>query len=37
MTQTLIKKGAEASLYLVDWHGRRAIIKARLPKKYRPE
>ena len=37
MTQTLIKKGAEASLYLTDWHGRRAIIKARLPKTYRPE
>ena len=37
MTQTLIKKGAEASLYLADWHGRLAIIKARLPKKYRPE
>jgi TP53 regulating kinase-like protein len=35
--QTLIKKGAEASLYLTDWYGRRAIIKARLPKKYRPE
>jgi TP53 regulating kinase and related kinases len=37
MMHTLIKKGAEASLYLADWHGRRAIIKARLPKKYRPE
>ena len=34
---TLIKKGAEASLYLADWHGRRVVIKARLPKKYRPE
>lgn len=34
---TLIKKGAEASLYLADWHGRRVVIKARLPKKYRPK
>jgi len=32
----LIKKGAEASLYLTDWHGRRVVIKNRLPKKYRP-
>ncbi|MGB9854271.1 MAG: KEOPS complex kinase/ATPase Bud32 [Candidatus Bathyarchaeales archaeon] len=31
----LIKKGAEASLYLADWHGRKAIIKRRLPKSYR--
>lgn len=36
MKQTLlIKKGAEASLYLADWHGRKVIIKKRLPKKYR--
>jgi TP53 regulating kinase-like protein len=35
-TPTLLKKGAEASLFLADWHGRRAIIKARLPKRYRP-
>jgi TP53 regulating kinase-like protein len=34
--KTLLKKGAEASLYLMDWHGRKAIIKERLPKKYRP-
>ena len=34
---TLLKKGAEASLYLSEWHGRRAVTKARLPKKYRPE
>ena len=33
---TLLKKGAEASLFLADWHGRKAIIKARLPKRYRP-
>jgi TP53 regulating kinase-like protein len=32
----LIKKGAEASLYLAEWHGRKAILKKRLPKKYRP-
>jgi TP53 regulating kinase-like protein len=34
--QKLLKKGAEASLYLADWHGRKVVIKARLPKKYRP-
>ena len=33
----LIKKGAEASLYLADWHNRKVIIKSRLPKRYRPE
>lgn len=32
----LIKKGAEASLYLADWHDRRVILKKRLPKEYRP-
>jgi len=32
----LLKKGAEASLYLADWHGRCVIIKTRLPKAYRP-
>jgi TP53 regulating kinase-like protein len=31
----LIKKGAEASLYLADWHGKKVIMKKRLPKKYR--
>ncbi|UCE15341.1 MAG: Kae1-associated serine/threonine protein kinase [Candidatus Bathyarchaeota archaeon] len=31
----LIKKGAEANLYLEDWHGRKVILKRRLPKKYR--
>jgi len=35
-SRMLLKKGAEASLFLADWHGRKAIIKARLPKKYRP-
>ena len=32
----LFKKGAEANLYLANWHGKRVIIKARLPKSYRP-
>jgi TP53 regulating kinase-like protein len=32
----LLKKGAEASLFLADWHERRVIIKVRIPKKYRP-
>jgi TP53 regulating kinase-like protein len=31
----LIKRGAEASLYLEDWHGRKVVLKTRLPKKYR--
>jgi TP53 regulating kinase-like protein len=31
----LIKKGAEASLYLEEWHDRKVIMKRRLPKKYR--
>jgi TP53 regulating kinase and related kinases len=34
--KTLFKKGAEASLYLTDWHERKVIIKMRIPKKYRP-
>jgi TP53 regulating kinase-like protein len=33
----LIKKGAEASLYLSEWHGRTAVTKTRIPKRYRPE
>ncbi len=33
----LLRKGAEASLYLADWHGKRAIIKTRHPKNYRPQ
>ncbi len=36
MAKTLLKKGAEASLFLADWHGRRVVVKTRLPKKYRP-
>jgi TP53 regulating kinase-like protein len=35
-SQTLLKKGAEASLFLASWHGRRVVVKARFPKKYRP-
>jgi TP53 regulating kinase-like protein len=31
----LIKRGAEACLYLADWHGRKVIMKRRFPKKYR--
>ncbi len=29
------KRGAEATLFLGDWHGRKVIIKKRAPKKYR--
>jgi len=31
----LIKKGAEANLYLEDWHSRKVILKRRLSKQYR--
>jgi len=31
----LIKKGAEANLYLEEWHSRKVIMKRRLPKNYR--
>lgn len=31
----LWRKGAEADLFLADWHGRRVVLKRRLPKKYR--
>jgi TP53 regulating kinase-like protein len=37
LNSQLLMKGAEASLYVVDWHGRKSVIKMRLPKKYRPE
>jgi TP53 regulating kinase-like protein len=33
----LLKKGAEASLFLAGWHGHKAVIKQRLPKRYRPQ
>jgi TP53 regulating kinase-like protein len=32
----LFKKGAEANLYVADWHGRKVVVKKRLPKAYRP-
>ena len=35
-SQKLLKKGAEASLFLANWHDRKVIIKVRFPKKYRP-
>ncbi len=31
----LIKKGAEANLYLEEWQGRKVIMKRRIPKTYR--
>lgn len=31
-----VRKGAEASLFFTYWHGRKALLKKRLPKKYRP-
>ena len=30
------KQGAEASLFLAEWHGKKVVMKKRLPKKYRP-
>jgi TP53 regulating kinase-like protein len=32
----LLKKGAEASLFLMYWHERRVVVKVRVPKRYRP-
>ena len=34
--KTLFKKGAEASLYFAVWHGRKVVVKMRVPKRYRP-
>jgi len=31
----LLKRGAEANLYLEEWHGRKVVMKRRLPKAYR--
>ena len=31
----LIKKGAEASLFVEEWHNHKVILKKRLPKRYR--
>ncbi len=36
-SQTLLKKGAEASLFVADWHGRQVVFKKRFPKRYRPK
>jgi TP53 regulating kinase-like protein len=36
VSPVLLKKGAEASLFVADWHGRRVVMKRRLPKSYRP-
>ena len=33
----LIRKGAEASIFLEEWHERRVVMKTRLPKSYRVE
>ncbi len=30
----LIKRGAEADIYLVEWYGRKAVSKVRVPKQY---
>jgi TP53 regulating kinase-like protein len=35
--QMLLKKGAEASLYVGEWHGRHVVVKLRIPKAYRPK
>lgn len=32
----LIQKGAEATLYSMEWNDRRVVVKKRFPKKYRP-
>ncbi|MEM3094503.1 MAG: hypothetical protein QXX64_02565, partial [Nitrososphaera sp.] len=31
----LVKKGAEADIYLVEWGGKKAVSKVRTPKPYR--
>jgi TP53 regulating kinase-like protein len=33
----LIRKGAEASIFLQKWHGKQVVMKTRLPKTYRVE
>jgi len=35
-SDSLLKKGAEANLFLASWHGQKVIVKVRLPKRYRP-
>lgn len=34
--KSLLKKGAEASLYIAKWHELKVVVKVRIPKKYRP-
>jgi len=31
----LLRKGAESELYIIDWYGQKAILKIRIPKRYR--
>jgi TP53 regulating kinase-like protein len=35
LSQQLVRKGAEADIFLTEWHGRRAVSKVRTPKPYR--
>jgi len=35
--KTLLSKGAEASLYVANWYGKKVVVKVRIPKRYRPE
>lgn len=35
MQRSLIKKGAEADIYMIEWYNRKAISKIRTPKQYR--
>lgn len=35
MQRSLIRRGAEADIFAVDWHGKKAVSKIRLPKQYR--
>ena len=34
--KSLLKKGAEASLFVAHWHGLKVVVKVRIPKRYRP-
>ncbi|WP_455277730.1 KEOPS complex kinase/ATPase Bud32 [[Eubacterium] cellulosolvens] len=34
-SRNLIRKGAEANLYLANWYGKKVVIKQRVPKRYR--
>ena len=35
--KSLLKKGAEASLYIAEWNGLKVVLKVRIPKMYRPQ